>query len=105
MKKIKSSCTGMLQPLGDKIILKPIKEEKKTRFGIVLPDTVEKEKPEKAEVVACGPGKMLENGKRGEMPVKIGQKVIFKKYGPDEIKIESVEYLIASVEDILAIIK
>lgn len=95
-----------LQPLGDKIILKPIKEENKTKSGIVLPDTVEKEKPEKAEVVACGPGKMLEHGKgRSEMPVKVGDQVIFKKYGPDEIKIEGEEYLIASVDDILAIIK
>ncbi|MEW6407590.1 MAG: co-chaperone GroES [Patescibacteria group bacterium] len=99
MKKLK------LQPLGDKIILKPIKEENKTKSGIVLPDTVEKEKPEKAEVIACGPGKMLESGKRQDMPVKVGNKVIFKKYGPDEIKIEGEEYLIASVEDILAIIK
>lgn len=99
MKKIK------LQPIGDKIILKPLKEENKTKGGIILPDTVEKEKPEKAEVIACGPGRMLESGKRSEMPVKVGDMVIFKKYGPDEVKIDDEEYLIASVDDILAIIK
>lgn len=92
-----------LQPLADKVILKPLEDE--TASKIVLPETAEKEKSEKGEVVACGPGKLLESGKREEMPIKVGDKVIYKKYGPDEIKIEDEEYLIASLEDILAIIE
>ena len=94
--------TTNLEPLGDKIILKPIEEDEVTKSGIVLPDTAEKEKPEKAEVIAVGPGKTLENGKKSEMTVGVGDKVLFTKYGPNEIKIDNEEYLIASMEDILA---
>lgn len=93
-----------LKPLNDKIIIKPIKEDEKTRAGIVLPQTAE-EKPEKGEVIAVGPGKILENGQRASMSVKVGDKVIFKKYSPDEIKIDKEEYLIISEDDILAIIE
>jgi len=93
-----------LQPLGDKIIVKPLEEKEVTKGGIVLPQT-SKEKPEKGEVIAVGPGKLLENGKRAGLSVKVGDKVVFKKYGPDEIKIEDKEYLIISEEDILAVIK
>jgi chaperonin GroES len=94
-----------LQPLGDKVILKPIDEVETTKAGIVLPETAEKEKPEKGEVIAVGPGKMLESGRRSEMNVKVGDKILFTKYGPNEIKIDDEEYLIASMEDILAVIK
>jgi chaperonin GroES len=94
-----------LQPLGDKVILKPIVEDEKTKTGIILPETAEKEKPEKGEVIAVGPGKILESGKRSEMPVKVGDKVLFTKYGPNEIKINDEELLIAGIDDILAIIK
>lgn len=94
-----------LQPLGDKVILKPIIEDEKTKTGIILPETAEKEKPEKGEVIAVGPGKILESGKRSEMPVNVGDKVLFTKYGPNEIKIDGEELLIASIDDILAIIK
>ncbi|NQV12952.1 MAG: co-chaperone GroES [Parcubacteria group bacterium] len=94
-----------LQPLGDNVILQPISEEETTKSGIVLPDTAEKEKPEKAKVIAIGPGKTLESGKKSEMTVKEGNTVLFKKYGPDEIKIDDEEYLIASMDDILAIVK
>lgn len=94
-----------LQPLADKVILKPIVEDEVTKAGIVLPETAEKEKSEKGEVIAVGPGKILESGQRSEMPVKVGDKVLFTKYGPNEIKINDEEYLIASIEDILAIIK
>ena len=94
--------TTNLEPLGDKIILKPIEEDEVTKSGIVLPDTAEKEKPEKAEVIAVGPGKTLENGQKSEMTVGVGDKVLFTKYGPSEIKIDNEEYLIASMEDILA---
>lgn len=93
-----------LKPLNDKIIVKPLKENEISRGGIVLPQTAE-EKPEKGEVVAVGPGKILDNGQRAEMDVKIGDRVVFKKYSPDEIKIDNEEYLIISQDDILAVIK
>lgn len=91
--------------MGDNVILQPVSEEETTKSGIVLPDTAEKEKPEKAKVIAVGPGKILESGKKSEMTVKKGDTVLFKKYGPDEIKIEDEEYLIASMDDILAVVK
>ncbi len=93
-----------LKPLGDNVIVKPITEDEMTKAGIVLPDTVDKEKPEKGEIVAVGPGKRLDNGQRAEMSVKIGDRVMFKKYSPDEIKIEGEEYLVISESDIIAII-
>jgi len=76
-----------------------------TKSGIVLPETAEKEKPEKGEVVAVGPGKLLENGQRAPMSVKVGDKVIFKKYSPDEIKIDKEEYLVIDESDIIGIIE
>lgn len=97
--------TTNLEPLGDKVILKPIAEDEVTKSGIVLPDTAEKEKPEKAEVIAVGPGKTLDNGQKSDMTVKVGDKVLFTKYGPNEIKVDDEEYLIASMDDILAIVK
>jgi len=93
-----------LEPLGDKIIIKPTEEQEVTQSGIVLPQTA-KEKPEKGEVIAVGKGKLLENGERAPLSVKVGDKVVFKKYSPDEIKIDKEEYLIISEDDILAIIK
>lgn len=92
-----------LKPLNDKIVVKPIKEEEITPAGIVLPQTTE-ERPEKGEVLAVGPGKLLDNGQRAPMSVKEGDKVIFKKYSPDEIKVDKEEYFIISEDDILAII-
>ena len=94
-----------LQPLGSNVILKPIQEEEKTKGGIILPDTAEKEKPEKAEVIAVGPGKTLDNGEKAEMMVKVGDVVLFKKYGPDEIKLNDEDYLVAGIDDVLAIVK
>jgi len=94
-----------LKPLSDHLIVKAIQEDTTTKSGIVLPDTVDKEKPEKGEVVAVGPGRILDNGTKLEMSVKVGDKVMFKKYAPDEIKVEGIEYLILSESDILAIIK
>lgn len=94
-----------LKPLSNNVILKPLKKEEVTKSGIVLPETMDKEKPEKAEVVACGPGKMLENGKLMEMNVKEGDKVIFKKYSPDEIEIDGEDYLVLNESDIVAIIE
>ena len=94
-----------LQPLNDKVILKSISNEEVTASGIVLPDTAEKEKPQKGKVLAVGPGKLNDAGKRVEMGISEGDTVIFKEYGPDEIKIDNQEYLIVSAEDIIAIIK
>lgn len=94
-----------IKPLNDKIIIKPITEDEVTKSGIVLPDTVDKEKPEKGEVVAAGPGKLLDNGQRAPMSVKVGDKVMFKKYGPDEIKVGEEELLVISEEDIIGILE
>ncbi len=94
-----------LKPLNDHVIIKAINENEITKAGIVLPDTVDKEKPEKGEVVAIGQGKLLENGQRALLTVKAGDKVMFKKYSPDEIKVDGEEYLIISESDILAVLE
>ena len=94
-----------LKPISDYIIVEPRKEEQKTKSGIVLPDTVEKEKPQEGVVVAAGPGRMQDNGKRAAMQVKAGDKVLFSKYGPIEVKVDGKEYFVIKEEDILAIIK
>jgi len=93
-----------LKPLSNHIILEPISQEEKTKSGIILPDTIDKEKPEQGKVIAVGPGRILADGKRAAMSVKINDKVVFKKYGPDEVKINNKEYLVVSEDDILAII-
>ncbi len=94
-----------IKPLSDHILIEPIKEEEKTKSGILLPETAEKEKPEQGRVIAVGPGKMTEDGRIIPLSVKAGQKVLFTKYGPNEIKVGEKEYLIAKEEDILAIIE
>jgi chaperonin GroES len=94
-----------LKPLHDRVIVKPITEDEITKSGIVLPDTVDKEKPEKGEIIAVGDGKLLDNGQRAPLSVKVGDKVMFKKYSPDEIKVDGVEYLIISEGDILAVLE
>lgn len=94
-----------IHPLSNHILIEPIKEEEKTKTGILLPETAEKEKPEQGKVIACGPGRKTASGKIIPVDVRPGQKVLFKKYGPDEIKVDEQEYLIASEEDILAIIE
>lgn len=94
----------MLKPLSDHVVIEPLREEKK-RGGIILPDTVEKERQEKGKVVAVGPGKLDSNGKRVPPEVKKGDIVIFTKYGPNEVKVDGKEYLIAREDDILAVVK
>ena len=94
-----------IKPLGDNIVVKPLEEESTTKSGIVIPDTVSKESPQKGEVVALGTGKVLKNGKTVDFIVKIGDKVLFKKYSPTEIKLDNEDYLIMSQEDILGIIE
>ena len=92
-------------PLNDRVIIKPIQKDETTKFGIILPETVDKEKPEQGEVIAVGPGKLLDNGQRASMEVKIGDKVLFTKYSPNEIKIDDQELLVINENDIMAIIK
>ncbi|MFY9411800.1 MAG: co-chaperone GroES, partial [Dethiobacteria bacterium] len=82
-----------LKPLSDRIVVKPLEAEEKTASGIVLPDTA-KEKPQEGEVMAVGPGKVLENGTRQEMELKVGDKIIYSRYAGTEIKIKGEEYLI-----------
>lgn len=94
-----------IKPLADHILIEPIKEEEKTKSGIFLPDTAQKEKPEQGMVIAVGSGKKTDDGKIVPVSVKAGDKVLFTKYGPNEIKIDGKEYLIAREEDILAIIE
>jgi len=94
-----------IKPLSDHILIEPVKEEEKTKSGILLPDTAEKERPEQGRVVAVGPGRKTSSGKVIPLEIKPGQKVLFTKYGPNEIKVEDREYLIAKEEDILAIIE
>lgn len=94
-----------IYPLNDKVVIKPLSTEEVTKSGLVLPDTAEKEKPEQGEVIACGPGKLLENGKRAPMSVKVGDKVLFTKYAPDEVEIDKEEYLVVEEEKIIGIIK
>lgn len=93
-----------LNPLGDHVIVKAIKAEEVTKSGIVLPGAADKEKPEQGEVVAVGPGKMLDNGTRAVMTVKVGDRVVFKKYSPDEVKIDDEELLVVSESDIIAVV-
>ncbi len=93
-----------LKPLSNKIILEPVSAEEKTKSGLIIPDTVNQEKPEQAKVLAVGPGKLLKNGERGKMDVKAGDVVIFSKYSPNEIKLDGKEYLVVSEEDVLAIV-
>lgn len=97
-------CVNMIKPIHDNVLIKPITENEVTKSGIVLPDTIDKEKPEKGEVIAIGEGKLLENAQRAPMSVKVGDKVMFKKYSPDEVKDEEEEYLMISEGDIIAII-
>ena len=92
-----------ITPLSDHVLIEPLREEKK-KGGIILPDTVDKERQERGKIVAVGPGKM-KDGKRILPEVKKGDVVLFTKYGPNEIKIDGKEYLIAKEEDILAILK
>ncbi len=94
-----------LKPLGDNIVVKGLNKEEVTKSGIILPETIDKEKPEQGEVLATGPGKMLDNGQRAPMEVKVGNKIIFKKYSPDEFKIDGEEVLVLSQSDVIAILE
>ena len=89
-----------IKPLGDRVVLKPLEVEETTAAGIVLPDTVDKEKPEQAEVISVGSGDKL-----AKLNIKVGDKVIFSKYAGSEVKIDNIEYKVVSHEDVLAVIE
>lgn len=94
-----------LRPLGDKVILKRASKEEVTKTGILLPDA-SKERPEEGEILAVGPGKMLDNGSRSVMNVKVGDRIVFKKYSDSqEVKVDGEEYLVLSESDIMAVIE
>ncbi len=94
-----------IKPLSNHVVLKPLEEEKTTKSGIVIPDSAEKERPVRGTVVAVGPGKFDEDGeKRIPMSVKVNDTVLFKKYGPDEVELDGVKYLVGDEDDILAIV-
>ena len=94
-----------IKPLGDRVVVKQLKQEEVTASGIVLPDTVDKEKKSEAEVVAVGPGKTLESGQIAPMTVLVGQVVLIKSWGGDDVKVDGEEYKIVSEEDILAVME
>jgi chaperonin GroES len=97
-----------VKPLGDRVIIEPLGDAEKggkTKSGFIIPDTATKERPEQGTVIAVGEGRLTDDGKLIPLKVKKGQKVIFSKYGPDEIKIDDKEYLIVSESNILAIIE
>ena len=93
-----------LRPLGDRVVVKPTAREEMTKSGIVLPDTA-KEKPQEGTILAAGPGRILDDGKREAMDVKKGDKVLYAKYAGTEFTIDGEEYLIVSQKDILAIVE
>lgn len=94
----------MIRPLGERVVVKPLPGEEITKGGIVLPDTA-KEKPQEGEVVAVGSGRLLDNGTRVAIDLKVGDKVLFSKYSGNEVKIDNVEYLIMREADILGVIE
>jgi chaperonin GroES len=93
--------TSKLEPLGDRVVFKPSKREEVSKGGIVLPDTA-KEKPQEGEVVAVGPGKMTDDGKRIAMDVKVGDIVVYARYAGTELKIDDEELIVVRESDILA---
>jgi len=94
-----------LQPLGSRLIVKPILEDEVTKFGIILPDSAERDKPIRGEVLAIGQGKNLNNGQREKMDLKVGDKILFEKYGSDEYKVNNQEFLVVDYDKVVAVIK
>ena len=93
-----------LHPVADRVVVKPLQKEEMTKSGLIIPDTA-KEKPQEGEVIAVGAGKLLDNGKRGEMEVKVGDRVLFAKYGGTEFKLDGDDLLVLRESDILAVIE
>ena len=93
-----------VKPLADRVLLKPLEEEEQVRGGIIIPDTA-KEKPQRGEITAVGPGKITEEGKSVPMHVKVGDQVLYGKYAGTEVKLDGVDYLIMPESDILAVLE
>ena len=94
-----------VKPLQDRLVIKPVEEEQKTSGGIIVPDTATKEKPVRGKIIAVGPGKFDENGKRMPMDVKVGDEVMYGKYAGTEFKQDDEKFLIVDYSDILAILE
>jgi chaperonin GroES len=99
-----TASASKLRPLGDRVVVKPTPREEMTKSGIVLPDTA-KEKPQEGSILAVGPGRILDDGTREAMDVKVGNKVLYAKYAGTEFKVDGEELLIVSQKDILAIVE
>ena len=99
-----TAASTKLRPLGDRVVITPTPREEMTKSGIVLPDTA-KEKPQEGTIVAAGPGRILDDGKRESMDVKAGDKVLYAKYAGTEFKIEGEDLLIVKQSDILAVVE
>ena len=99
-----TASTTKLRPLGDRVVIEPTPREEMTKSGIVLPDTA-KEKPQEGKVLAVGPGRILDDGKRESVDVKVGDKVLYAKYAGTEFKVDENELLIVSQKDILAVVE
>lgn len=93
-----------LQPLGDRVAVAPV-AERKLASGILIPETASKERPEQGKVIAVGPGRLTDDGKRVPISLKVGDQVLFSKYGPEEIKIDGAHYYLLREDQVLAIIK
>src|ERR671937_2081144 len=96
-------CAMNLRPLGDRVVVKPVEREERTKSGIVLPDTA-KEKPQEGIVEAVGTGRILDNGQKVPMELQVGDKVLYAKYAGNEFKLDDIEYLIISEKDVLAVV-
>lgn len=96
--------TAKIRPLQDRILVKRLNEEEKTKGGIIIPDTA-KEKPQEGEVIAVGNGKVLENGTKVSLEVKVGDRILFSKYSGSEVKIDGDEYTIMREDDVLGVIQ
>jgi chaperonin GroES len=92
-----------IQPVGDRVVVKPAGKEEVTKSGIVIPDTA-KEKPQEGDVIAVGTGKLLDSGERASLEVKVGDRVLFAKYGGTEFKLDGEDYLVLRESDILAVL-
>ena len=101
---VETSTAKKLRPLGDRVVVQPTLREEMTKSGIVIPDTA-KEKPQEGKVLAVGPGRALDDGKREQMDLKPGDKVLYAKYGGTEFKLDGADLLIISAKDILAVVE
>ena len=94
-----------VKPLSDRVLVKPMTKGDVTDSGIVIPDTVSKERPEKGEIIAVGPGKTMDDGSIKQMSIKVGDKVMFKSYAPTEVKVDGEDMFILDESDIIALLE